>query len=744
MAAVDIFTNATTTTVALSKTAPAALTQETWTVASSTGFPAASSSAGRPTLFRIIDSAAPTEIIAVINVSGTTWTVLRGYEGTTTVTHAAGFTVLNVVTAGFMGVLTAGYTPSFSVLDFGAVNDGSTDNTAAFQAALNAAAAATVTSATSPSQKVYVPSGIWVTGPITVPHRVNFEGAGVGVTRLLCKASTANNAYMITNNTTATMICVSNMSLLGNLGNQSNTVNGINFDGSGSGSEYTDMRSMMHHLEVQDFTGDGVTIMGRGVCQANAIQAWNNKGHGFVLSIDSEVSDCDAGQNGKNGFHITGNTKIANCKAWFSGYWNSGAGSVPQTASFTSGGVFGNGFHWYGSASGSVCTGLYAQDNARAGFYVSADATPTSSDRVSVSGWCADTNNNNASSTTFSNVEINDSFQVILTGGTSFDRSANTQHPAHAVLIGGAAANCTVELKTEGFTAANRVSVSGDTYQNVVQADVSLGSYGVAYAATVTPDPTSGSFIDIGALTGNITIAAPTFSANTGTPLTLMFTQDSTGGRTVTWNAVFNTTWQPTKTASATSSITFQWDSNAAAWEPISAAGGNNVLEPTVNQGTRATWTTATPTVTTTETVMMTCSIPANEMVVGSTYRCRFFCTNNATGAVTGAMRLGTTGTTSDTVVANTGTPTTLTPTAAGVTLDFEVIVQCRVTGSSGSVTSTLLGQSGWGSTYNSTDMMRSIAAAITVNTTVANKLTFTLKAASGTITSYNGYIEAL
>jgi hypothetical protein len=39
------------------------------------------------------------EIIAVTNVSGTTWTVTRGAESTTPVAHGANFTVQNVVTA---------------------------------------------------------------------------------------------------------------------------------------------------------------------------------------------------------------------------------------------------------------------------------------------------------------------------------------------------------------------------------------------------------------------------------------------------------------------------------------------------------------------------------------------------------------------------------------------------------------------------------------------------------------------
>ena len=45
------------------------------------------------------------ELIAVTNVSGTTWTVTRGAESTTPVEHVAGFTITAIVTAGALGAL---------------------------------------------------------------------------------------------------------------------------------------------------------------------------------------------------------------------------------------------------------------------------------------------------------------------------------------------------------------------------------------------------------------------------------------------------------------------------------------------------------------------------------------------------------------------------------------------------------------------------------------------------------------
>lgn len=60
----------------------------------------------------------------------------------------------------------------------------------------------------------------------------------------------------------------------------------------------------------------------------------------------------------------------------------------------------------------------------------------------------------------------------------------------------------------------------------------------IAYGASITPDLASGDFIEVGQLTGNITINAPTNGAE-GDEVQFMFQQDATGSRTLTWDAVF-------------------------------------------------------------------------------------------------------------------------------------------------------------------------------------------------------------
>lgn len=107
MSGLELFKNYPQTTVSSGgTTAPVSGTTESWTVASSSSFPAATSAAG--TYFRVSDPALPSEVIKVTNISGTTWSVVRGDDGTTPVAHTTGFTVKQVVSAGWLSTAALG------------------------------------------------------------------------------------------------------------------------------------------------------------------------------------------------------------------------------------------------------------------------------------------------------------------------------------------------------------------------------------------------------------------------------------------------------------------------------------------------------------------------------------------------------------------------------------------------------------------------------------------------------------
>jgi hypothetical protein len=92
----ELFNNQPFTSV----TAGGTTTSDTsWTVSSSSAFPAANSSLIPPTYFYIQDPNVPQEIIQVTNISGTTWTVVRGASNSTAAAHYNPFTVYQVISA---------------------------------------------------------------------------------------------------------------------------------------------------------------------------------------------------------------------------------------------------------------------------------------------------------------------------------------------------------------------------------------------------------------------------------------------------------------------------------------------------------------------------------------------------------------------------------------------------------------------------------------------------------------------
>ena len=181
----EVFANLPGTAVLFGGTsAPPAGSQETWTVQSSASFPAVSNAASPPTQLHVGDIGLPGEIITVTNISGTTWTVTRGAEGTTPVVHKAGFTVYQVTTAGVLAGFQSAYNTApdwFNIVtQFGADPTGAADSTTAINNAITAAAAASVGFGV-----VYLPAGTFkTTGSHEIPLNVSVIGDGKGITKL--------------------------------------------------------------------------------------------------------------------------------------------------------------------------------------------------------------------------------------------------------------------------------------------------------------------------------------------------------------------------------------------------------------------------------------------------------------------------------------------------------------------------------------------------------------------------------
>jgi hypothetical protein len=98
---VELYTNplAATTVSSGGTTAPAPGTSESWTMAGAYASWPQVTNVVPATQIHVYDQALPSEVMLVTNMSGATWTVTRGAEGTTPVVHAAGFAIQQVVSA---------------------------------------------------------------------------------------------------------------------------------------------------------------------------------------------------------------------------------------------------------------------------------------------------------------------------------------------------------------------------------------------------------------------------------------------------------------------------------------------------------------------------------------------------------------------------------------------------------------------------------------------------------------------
>ncbi len=75
-------------------------------------------------------------------------------------------------------------------------------------------------------------------------------------------------------------------------------------------------------------------------------------------------------------------------------------------------------------------------------------------------------------------------------------------------------------------------------------------SQSLAYAASLAHALSSGNLVDVGALTGAITLGSPTGVPAFGVPVWYKFVQDGTGGRGITWSALHKGAW-PTASGTA-------------------------------------------------------------------------------------------------------------------------------------------------------------------------------------------------
>jgi hypothetical protein len=220
-----------------------------------------------------------------------------------------------------------------NVLDFGAVGDGTTDDTAAIQAAINKCAAGTHTKdGLVLGQALYIPAGTFVVTQLNITSPIAIIGAGSAASRLYQKNSTNLDMVVVTS---VDHIDISGICFDGNRANQPfNNGNGLFLDeclnvvitdcefrycsGNGMrsfGGAYltfdqctfrNNFANGTYHTTTAVAISDG-TFYIRG---SNSV-AYENGYDGFCYdpgSAECTLTNCVSHENGGTGFNVFGNT----------------------------------------------------------------------------------------------------------------------------------------------------------------------------------------------------------------------------------------------------------------------------------------------------------------------------------------------------------------------------------------------------------------------------------------------------
>lgn len=247
--------------------------------------------------------------------------------------------------------------------------------------------------------------------------------------------------------------------------------------------------------------------------------------HGFELaSSDSFVHGCASGDSRNAGFKVSGGQHhVSNCKSWWSGNYQADrtklAGIVTSAseAGFEVRGMSNlfvncdaqdtSGIGWAIYAGGNTLVNCVADDSRGGGFLVFGAAA---------------------------NTTIDGRFRAVHGGTAPFvlkiDSWATTRNGRINIDI--------PEHGTDGgarFTQGLVLAGAGDgDLKNTIRLGQPERTHITTWATTITPDPLLGG-VDV-TLTGDTTIANTVADRSIhGTELSIMLTQDATGGRTVTW-----------------------------------------------------------------------------------------------------------------------------------------------------------------------------------------------------------------
>jgi len=441
---------------------------------------------------------------------------------------------------------------SVSVLDFGAVGDGSTNDYAAIQTAINYWVANPVDLVFPSGKNFYVTTAIVATFSANSTYQKRITGYGA---RLTTSAGVVN-ALTVTVSGAATL--VKNLVIEGLEITHAGTGTGLIMQGPLAGN------SFLYGCVVRDLVIDaviGIKLLGNffeSVVESCRIQA-QSTGYGIYIST--------AGGSGGGSGGIVSSIALSDnvTRGGINGIY--GANDINDVSIY--GGTYltaQNEGIFLNQAQGGLIYGAHIENVwISAGSIVAGNA----SIRLIIGGQFS------VKDCTFvqSAGKSSECIRVFSVGTAELNPGINSSIPTNYYLQGASASTHFAILCGEAtYTNAGGISISHTKGLRTLTPISSKNTYTVASPTTVTPSSDYGVYFC--SITSNPTIAAPTFTPAYGDELEFMFEQAGGGGNTLTWNAVYLVgSFVPTAAYGKVSSIRFKYSNtfvNGAKWVVVS------------------------------------------------------------------------------------------------------------------------------------------------------------------------------
>ncbi len=238
----------------------------------------------------------------------------------------------------------------YDAVAYGAVGDGTTDDTTAIQAALTAAASAG-------GGTVYLQQATYVVSNLTIDSYVTLQGAGRGT---LLQGKSGATGYMIalTTPSTSQRTTIRDLALQPNTG----TLGGIKLDNTGFGTSIDPIHAV-EKVVVLNAGGDAFHFdNSMRELRVEGCYAHYSGGYGFYVGAgctDSRFIADTVGPSTSHGFYILGNNNnFVACKSFYAGF-NGSTWGTTQSGFYLS------------SAAYCTFTSCSSQQSALHGFYLS-------------------------------------------------------------------------------------------------------------------------------------------------------------------------------------------------------------------------------------------------------------------------------------------------------------------------------------------------------------------------------------